>query len=175
MASSGILALDRLFGSSGYPDRSTILIVGPPGIGKEALGYWFTHSGLVQNDFSLYVTRLSAREILQDTRAFGVDFSQRVPFWFSSDEGQIRFDVNDLAGLSFNLKEVLRKNSDRKIRIVTDVLSSILMLNQPETIYKFLTQLFADVKKYDSVFLATLVPLPARLFRFFPSVMSTSE
>jgi KaiC/GvpD/RAD55 family RecA-like ATPase len=40
--------------------------------------------------------------------------------------------------------------------VVTDVLSSLLMLNQPDTVYKFLTQLFADVKQYDSVVLATL-------------------
>jgi hypothetical protein len=30
------------------------------------------------------------------------------------------------------------------------------MLNQPETIYSFLTQLFSDVKQYDAVLLATL-------------------
>jgi KaiC/GvpD/RAD55 family RecA-like ATPase len=30
------------------------------------------------------------------------------------------------------------------------------MLNPPDTIYKFLTQLFDEVKKYDSVLLATL-------------------
>ena len=156
MASSGVSSLDQLLGSDGYPDRSAILVVGPPGIGKEALGYWFTHTGLVQNDFCLYTTRLSTREVLQDVKAFNVDFTQRVPFWFASDGGQIKFDVNDLAGLSYNIKDVLKKNSDRRIRVVTDVLSSLLMLNQPETIYKFLTQLFADVKQYDSILLATL-------------------
>jgi len=60
------------------------LIVGPPGIGKEALGYWFIHSGLVQNDFCLYSTRLSTREVLQGTKAFSVDFSQQIAFWFAS-------------------------------------------------------------------------------------------
>ncbi len=68
----------------------------------------------------------------------------------------MKFDINDLASLSYNIKEVLKKNSDRRIRIVTDVLSSVLMLNPPETIYKFLTQLFAEVKQYDAVLLATL-------------------
>ena len=68
----------------------------------------------------------------------------------------MRFDVNDLSGLSYNIKDILKKNSTRRIRVVTDVLSSLLMLNQPDTIYKFLTQLFADTKQYDSVFLATL-------------------
>ncbi len=158
MASTGIPALDTLLGGDGYPDRSTILVVGPPGIGKEALAYWFTHSGLVQNDFCLYSTRLSSREVLQDVRAFGVDFSQRVPFWFSSDGGgtKIKFNINDLSGLSFNIKEIIRTNADRRIRIVTDVASSLLMLNPPDTIYKFLSQLFDDLKQYDSVLLATL-------------------
>lgn len=64
--------------------------------------------------------------------------------------------MNDLARLSYSIKENLRKNSDRKIRIVTDILSSLLMLNPPDTIYKFFTQLFADLKQYDCVFLATL-------------------
>jgi len=156
LASTGVPSLDNLLGSDGYPDRSTILVIGPPGIGKEALGYWFTHSGLIQNDFCLYTTRLSTREVLQDVKAFNVDFSQRVPFWFASQGGQIKFDVNDLASLSYNIKDVLKKNSERRIRVVTDVLSSLLMLNQPDTIYKFLTQLFADVKQYDSVVLVTL-------------------
>jgi KaiC/GvpD/RAD55 family RecA-like ATPase len=156
LASTGLTSLDSLLGSAGYPDRSTILIVGPPGIGKEALAYWFTHVGLLQNDFCLYNTRLSSKEVLQDVRAFNVDFSLRVPFWLSSSGGQVKFDVNDLAGFSFNIKDILKKNAPRKIRVATDVLSSLLMLNPPETIYKFLTQLFADVKLYDSVLLATL-------------------
>lgn len=156
MASTGIPSLDQLLGDDGYPDRSTILVVGPPGIGKEALGYWFSHSALVQNDFCLYNTRLSAKEVLQDTKAFNVDFSQRVPFWFSSSGGQLKFDVNDLSGLSYNIKDILKKNSEKRIRVVSDVLSSLLMLNQPDTVYKFLTQLFEDAKQYDSVFLATL-------------------
>ena len=157
MASTGLHSLDQLIGSDGYPDRSTILVVGPPGIGKEALGYWFTHSGLVQNDFTVYVTRLSSKEVLQDTTAFGVDFSQRVPLWLSSDgSGGLRFNINDLTSLSYNIKDLLKKNAGRRLRITIDVLSSLLMLNQPDVIYKFLTQLFEETKLYDSVVLATL-------------------
>lgn len=155
MVSSGVGALDPLLGD-GYPDKSTTLVVGPPGIGKEALGYWFTQSGLSQGDFCLYVTRLSVKEVLHDEKGFGIDTQQRVPLWLASDGGQIKYDPNDLAGLSFNIKEALKKNSTRRIRIVVDVLSSLLMLNPPDTIYRFLTQLFADVKQYDSTLLATL-------------------
>jgi circadian clock protein KaiC len=155
LASSGVPALDRLL-ADGYPDRSAVLVVGPPGIGKEALGYWFTQTGLVQGDFCLYVTRLSVREVLQDVKGFGIDMQQKVPLWLASDGGQIKYDVNDLAALSFNIKDVLKKNSSRRIRVVVDVLSSLLMLNQPETIYRFLDQLLADAKQYDAVVFATL-------------------
>jgi KaiC/GvpD/RAD55 family RecA-like ATPase len=81
---------------------------------------------------------------------------QRVPLWLSSEGGQIKYDVNDLASLSFNVKETLKKNAGQRMRIVVDVLSSLLMLNPPETIYKFLNQLLADIKQYDAVLLATL-------------------
>jgi len=155
LASSGIPALDSLL-ADGYPDKSAVLVVGPPGIGKEALGYWFTEAGLVQGDFCLYVTRLSVREVLQDVGGFGVNMKQRVPLWLSSEGGQIKYDVNDLASFSFNVKETLKKNAGRKMRIVVDVLSSLLMLNPPETIYKFLNQLLVDIKQYDAILLATL-------------------
>lgn len=155
MISSGVPALDPLLGD-GYPDKSTTLVVGPPGIGKEALGYRFTQSGLMQGDFCLYITRLSVKEVLQDEKGFGIDNKQNVPLWLASDGGQIKYDLNDLASLSFNIKDVLKKNSNRRIRIVMDVLSSLLMLNPPDTIYRFLTQLFADVKQYDASVLATL-------------------
>jgi len=133
-----------------------VLVVGPPGIGKEALGYWFTQSGLTQGDFCLYVTRLSVKEVLQDEKGFGIDTQQKVPLWFASEGGQIKYDVSDLAGLSHNIKEVLKQNPGRRIRVVIDVISSLLMLNPPDTIYRFLTQLFADVKQYDAVLFATL-------------------
>jgi circadian clock protein KaiC len=155
LASSGVAALDPLLGD-GYPDRSAVLVIGPPGIGKEALGYWFTQSGLVQGDFCLYVTRLSVREVLQDVKGFGIDMQQRVPLWLASDGGQVKYDVNDLANLSYSIKDILNRNANRRIRVVTDVVSSLLMLNQPETIYKFLTQLLDEVKRHDAVLLATV-------------------
>jgi circadian clock protein KaiC len=155
LASSGVPALDKLL-ADGYPDKSAVLVVGPPGIGKEALGYWFTQTGLVQGDFCLYVTRLSVREVMQDVKGFGIDMQQKVPLWMAGDGGQIKYTVNDLAALSYNIKDILKQNANRRIRVVVDVLSSLLMLNQPETIYKFLDQLLADAKQYDAVVLATL-------------------
>ena len=155
MVSSGVPALDKLL-VDGYPDKSAVLVVGPPGIGKEALGYWFTQTGLLQGDFCLYVSRLSVREVLQDVKGFGISMQDKVPLWFTGEGGQIKYDNSDLAGLSYNIKEVLKRNATRRIRIVADVISPLLMLNQPDTVYKFLVQLLDDVKQYDAVVLATL-------------------
>jgi circadian clock protein KaiC len=156
LASSGIPSLDNLLGSDGYPDKSAILIVGPPGVGKEALGYWFIHSGIIQEEFSFYVTKRSVREVVRDAKGFGIDFEKQSPLWMAREGGQIKFDISDLNGLSFNIKEKLKANSNRRNRLVIDVLSPVLMLNSPETIYRFLTQLFEEVKRYDIVVLATL-------------------
>jgi KaiC/GvpD/RAD55 family RecA-like ATPase len=153
---TGVPALDKLLGSEGYPEKSAILITGPPGVGKQALGYSFIHSGLERGDFCLYVTRLNTREVLRDARAFGVDFGSKVPFWISKDSGELKYDYHDLTGLSYNIKEVLKKNSGNRIRIFADVFSPLLMLNPPDIVYRFLTQLLDDVKQYDAVLLATL-------------------
>jgi circadian clock protein KaiC len=156
LASTGIPSLDGILGTDGYPDRSTILVVSPPGIAKEVLGYWFTYSGLRQGDFCLYATRLPINDVLRDARAFGIDYNQKVPLWMASRGAQIKLEINDLANLSFNIKDILNKNEERRVRIVTDVLSSLLLLNQPETMYRFLSQLFDEIKQHDAVFLATI-------------------
>jgi len=156
LPSTGFVALDKLIGSDGYPDRSAILVIGPPGIGKEALGYRFAYTGLQQGDFCLYATTLTVRDVLHDIRAFGLDTSEKVPLWFSSEGGQLKYDINDLSNISFNLKEVLKKNADRRIRIVIDSFSPYLMLNAPEVIYKFLAQLILEVKHYDAVLFGTI-------------------
>jgi len=156
VVSTGLASLDQLIGGDGYPDRSVVLAVGSPGLGKEALSYWFTHSGLIQQEFCLYVTKRSTSEILKDAKAFGVDFQSRVPFWIAREGGQLKCDLKDLTSLSFNIKDVLKKNGNRRIRIVFDALSALLMLNPPETIYNFLSNLFDEVKKYDVVLLGTV-------------------
>ncbi len=154
MVSTGVGELDQLL-KEGYPDKSAILVVGPPGIGKEALGYWFTQAGLSQGDFCLYVTRLAVSEIIQDVKAFGAEIKGPT-MWFAREGGQTKVDINDLPGLSFSIKETLKVNGERPIRVVTDILSSLLMLNSSETIYRFLSQLLSETKQYNAVILATL-------------------
>jgi len=140
----------------GYPDRSTILVVGPPGIGKQGLGYWFTNFGLAHGDVSLYVTRLAIHEVLHDIGGFGIDTVGIKPVWLASDSRDTKYDPNNIDGLSSSILDFLKKNANSKIRITIDVLSSLLVLDSPEIIYRFLTELFSEIKRYDVVLLATL-------------------
>jgi len=156
LASSGFPSLDKLLGHEGYPDRSAILTVGPPGIGKEALGYKFAYDGLEKGEFSAYATSLAVRDVLQDIKAFGIDTAQKVPFWFASSGGQLGYNVNDLASVSFSIKEVLKKNSGRRVRIVVESFSPFLMLNPSDTVYKFLSQLIAEVRENNAILFGTL-------------------
>lgn len=155
MATTGFPSLDELIGHEGYPDGSAILAVGPPGIGKEALGYNFAYAGLRENDFCIYASTLAVKDVTQDIRAFGIDTSQKVPLWFTAKGGQLNYDVNDLLGISHNIKELLKK-SGKRTRIVIDSFSAFLMFNPPETVYKFLSQLIAEIKSYDAVLFGSL-------------------
>src|SRR5712692_7291394 len=109
MVSTGLGELDQLLGN-GYPDRSAVLVVGPPGIGKEGLGYWFTQSGVLQGDFCLYVTRLAVSEVLEDRRAFRVN-GQGQPEWIAGEGSRVKCNVYDLVNLSLGIKEALRRST----------------------------------------------------------------
>jgi KaiC/GvpD/RAD55 family RecA-like ATPase len=157
VVSTGLEQLDAVLGGDGYPERSSILISGPPGVGKEALGYWFIRSGLVASDFCLYVTRLAISEVLDDMKAFHISMD-KLPSWIAAEGSEPKLDINDLASLSANIKETIRKNASdgKRSRVVTDILSPLLMLNSPDTIYRFFNQLLADSKQNNAIFLATI-------------------
>lgn len=152
MTSTGLRSLDALLGG-GYPDGSSVLITGPPGVGKEALGYWFINAGLGLDDFCLYVTHRPVSHVLRDMKAFGVG-DERAPAWVASVGCPNRCDINDPTGISFTIKQLAEQNKGRHMRIVTDVLSPLLALNPPEAMYRYWTQLTSELKKYDSVLLA---------------------
>jgi circadian clock protein KaiC len=153
LVSTGVPSLDHILGEDGYPDRSSILVVGPSGIGKEVLGYWFLRSGLVQGDYCLYATRRSVPEVLRDMKGFGVG-TERVPEWIANSGSPVRCDVHDSTSISFNVKEAVHRNKDRRVRVATDLLSPLLVLNPVEAMFSYWSRLLADLKEQDSVVLA---------------------
>jgi len=153
LVSTGVPSLDHILGEDGYPDKSSILVVGPPGIGKEVLGYWFVRSGLVQGDYCLYATHRPVPDVLRDMKGVGIG-TERVPEWISSSGAPIRCDLKDATSISYNIKEVVHRNKDRRVRVATDVMSPLLVLNPLEYMYSYWSQLLSDLKQQDSVVFA---------------------
>jgi circadian clock protein KaiC len=153
LVSTGVDSLDQILGSDGYPDRSAVLLEGPPGIGKEALCYWFVKSGLVQGDYCLYATHRSVSDVLRDMKGVGVG-TERVPAWIASSGSDPKCDIRDSAGLSFNIKKAVHSNEGRRKRVATDVLSPLLVLNPLESVYNYWSQLVTELKQQEAVLLA---------------------
>jgi KaiC/GvpD/RAD55 family RecA-like ATPase len=156
LPSTGVPALDEILGGMGYPQRSAILVVGPPGAGKEAISYLFAQSGLQSGDFCLYVTKLSVDEIQQDQRALRMEGRGGTQAWIAREGGQAALNIKDPKGLVDQIKHLLDENGGREARVVIDVLSPLLMLNPLETVYRLVGELLAEIKKHHAVLLATL-------------------
>jgi circadian clock protein KaiC len=153
LVSSGIPALDSIL-TDGFPEKSSVLVLGQSGIGKEALGYWFMRSGLLRGDYCLNITHRPVTDILRDMKAFGVP-TDRVPEWIASAGSPVRCDLEDFTSISFNLKQAVQKNAGRRIRVVTDVISPLLVLNPQPTMYQYWSKLLGELKQSDCVILAT--------------------
>ena len=153
MVSTGVPSLDHVLDDSGYPDRSSILVIGPPGVGKEALGYWFVRSGLVQGDYCLYATHRPVADVQRDMKGVGIP-PDTMPMWIASSGSQVRCDLRDITSISFNIKDAVHKNKQKRVRVATDVMSPLLVLNPLESMYAFWSNLISDIKEQDSVILA---------------------
>ncbi len=152
MVSTGVPTLDQII-NDGYPDRSSILVLGQSGLGKQALGYWFMRSGLTQGDYCLYVTHRPVSDVTRDMKGFGIS-TDRVPEWIASSGSAVNCDLRDTTSISYNIKQALQRNPERRIRVVTDILSPLLVLNPAESMYSYWSQLVEEVKRYDAVILA---------------------
>jgi TolB-like protein/KaiC/GvpD/RAD55 family RecA-like ATPase/Tfp pilus assembly protein PilF len=155
VASCGVPALDRVL-VEGYPRRSAILIEGPSGNEREVLAYRFIQSGLQRGDFCAYVTRVQPSDVVSDAKAFEVDFGSPAPCWMSPEEGDRKYSPNDLATISFGIKEMLKGREGGLLRVAFDGLSQLLMLHSADSVYRFLGQLLPELKKSDAVLVATV-------------------
>jgi circadian clock protein KaiC len=169
LPSTGVSSLDNLLGNDGYPDKSAMLVEGPPGIGKEALCYWFVRSGLIQGDYCLYATHRSVSDVLRDMKGVGIG-TERMPDWIASSGSSNRLDLRDPTSISVNIKQAAHNNKDRRVRIATDVLSPLLVLNSLESMYSYWSQLLSDLKSQDCVALAL-----AEEGMHAPNVLTTME
>lgn len=80
--------------------------------------------------------------------------TERVPEWMASSGSPVKCDLKDATSISFNTKEAFHRNAGRRVRLATDVLSPLLVLNPLDSMYNYWSQLVADLKQQDSVLFA---------------------
>lgn len=109
---------------------------------------------------AVYVTRGAVHDVLEDARGYGVNLEGPLQWVDCSgapgNTSVMNCNMNDLTAISVGIKRVAADNSARRIRIVIDVLSPLLLLNPLETMYRLINSLVTDLKKYDSVTVVTL-------------------
>jgi KaiC/GvpD/RAD55 family RecA-like ATPase len=92
-------------------------------------------------------------DVLRDMKGVGIS-TERVPEWIASSGSPIRLDLRDATSISFNIKEAAHRNKSRRVRVATDVLSPLLVLNPLEKMYSYWSQLLSDLKQQDAVVFA---------------------
>jgi circadian clock protein KaiC len=148
----GVEFLDYLL-QGGLPKKSVILIEGTSGIGQSVLLYHFLNEGVRNKEKCIYV--FSGRlieEILDEFDSYKMDVRDKDLIWIdasNTDQKAIQCDLSELYTLSSTIKNVIEQNEKKEIRLAMDIISPILMANNPSEVYKFLSSLITELKKND--------------------------
>ena len=148
----GVEFLDDLL-QGGLPKKSVILIEGTSGIGQSVLLYHFLNDGVRNKEKCIYV--FSGRlieEILDEFDSYKMDVRDKDLIWIdasNTDQKAIQCDLSELYTLSSAIKNVIEQNEKKEIRLAMDIISPILMANNPSEVYKFLSSLITELKKND--------------------------
>jgi KaiC/GvpD/RAD55 family RecA-like ATPase len=150
----GIEKFDEIL-KGGFPEKSIILVEGTPGIGKDVLAYHFMHKGLKEGDACAYVfVGQTVEELSSEFEAYNL--SAKGTCWINASgdkeaeaiENEIICDASEMFTISSAIKDFLQKNKKKQMRIVISVLSTLLMSNSPTEVYKHLSSLKNEFKKY---------------------------
>jgi KaiC/GvpD/RAD55 family RecA-like ATPase len=143
----------------GNVPSSSIVLIGPPGVGKTTFCKQFLFNGLLIDEPSIYVTtQESPEEIENSMRSFGFDIeSYKMKKIFrvvdgcswklggvSSSEYSIESQQNYLTSISIKIKKA--KQDLKKFRLVMDSVSEITALSNPKSVLNFLQILTARIR-----------------------------
>lgn len=147
--STGIPDLDIIM-EGGYLNPSNLILLGPSGTEKVALGYHFA-GGAGKDEMSFIICgNSSPDDIMKKAANMGIDLSQ-VHFidCYTSTLGreapQASENVTVVPGpsalndISLALNEAMRLSSGKRMRLVFDTLSTFVLYNSKDSIKKFLS------------------------------------
>ncbi|MDY6769413.1 MAG: ATPase domain-containing protein [Candidatus Nanohaloarchaea archaeon] len=165
--STGVRMLDEEL-SGGFPQNSSVLVVGPPGVGKSTFVNQFMYQGLQEGEKGLYITLDSPPEEVRETaKYFGWDFDEygdNLVFidgysWREGGEVDAEFAIDgpsDLNEMNITLADAMRELGKGRKRVVLDSVSTLVLYTDPGSAVKFLQVVGAKSKASNSNLLMTL-------------------
>jgi len=166
--STGIKELDRLI-DGGIPLRCNMLLIGPPQVGKRVFGMEFVASDLGKDAGILISTTETAEGIKQRMNSLGLRIED------SEENGLLKFvdcyskmigiscqdtlstsrvgSVLDLSGIAVSVSKMLSTlwRTGRKIKVVFDSVSSLLMYSNVSSVIRFLHVFYGRLKVAEAV------------------------
>lgn len=166
--STGIDGLDDILGG-GFPEGATVILKGPPGVGKSTIANQFIHDGLDQEQAGLFIALDDAPEdVRESAEDFGwtfSDFEDRFLFmdaysWRLGEEVSGKYTIqgpSDLNQINMTLTDALREiGNDLQKRIVIDSISTLVIYTDTNSAVKFLQVVSAKAKAANGVLLMTV-------------------
>ncbi|MCX8200367.1 MAG: RAD55 family ATPase [Candidatus Micrarchaeota archaeon] len=149
MIRTGIPDLDSSIGG-GLKEKSNVLVIGPPGAEKVRLALRFIESGAEDGDGAVYITTDSApAELEEKSRKISELANKDLVFidcysWTLGAQQTTRKDIivpgpSALNDLSIGIAQAMQRifKPEKKLRVVVQSLSTLLLYNNPEVIYRF--------------------------------------
>jgi KaiC/GvpD/RAD55 family RecA-like ATPase len=155
LVSTGVEDLDRILEGKGYPERSAILLISPPGAGKAPLAYLFLKSGFISSDAVMCITSKPVDDLLSDMGVFGVD-KQSPARYIQCFADKSQYNMSNLTNLFIEIKRQVDALAVISKRIYIDIISPLFMLHSPKMVYMFMSSLLQYFKDHGATVVASL-------------------
>lgn len=137
--SSGINALDRMLGNSGFYKGSSILVSGTAGTGKTSIASTFVHAACLRKEKCLFFAfEESPKQIIRNMKSIGIDLQVHV------DKGNLEFYASrpTLYGLEMHLVAIHK--AIRKFKpdvVVLDPITNLITIGSVSEVKTMLVRL----------------------------------
>lgn len=162
--SLGIPKLDDML-EGGFPENTSVLLYGTPGVGKSILCQQFMYEGLKNDEKCIFLTFDVRPETIESSMSrFGWESKNKIVFFdcFSyriGTQSSSRYAItglSDLNQLSMIFEDIMTDVGKEKKRIVIDSLSTLLLYSDLELSLKFIKNFISTAIAQKSTILFTI-------------------
>ena len=156
---TGIEGLDEEIGG-GFPKNSTVILLGPPGVGKTTFINQFMNAGLEKGQGGIYISLDDSPDELKESASNmgwkfdnysqdDVIFIDGYSWRLGGGEESGKFTIegpSDLNQMNMTLSDAFRELSKEEKRVVLDSVSTLILYTNPSSSVKFLQVVCAKSK-----------------------------